>query len=155
MRSITKKKIENLLLKVDENFFERDYIHQKAILDIYERRANVYNGERVDEITAIKMAFERLKYEFNRVYIEGKHKRTITTIGKHMKYMEYTINHLEYYGDFYDYKRAAKEAITYMQIILNVDVSFHTLLMDLYEICNENEKINFGDIENQNRRRRR
>ena len=120
---------------------------KRFVLRKLEKKAKIFDGEQVSDFTAIEIAFEKIKYFFARVYSEGKAKSTLSSLKKCMDIVEKEINHSKNYINNERQIAMLKDIIAYIELSLNLDVSFHTSLMNLYECCLEKEKVTMNDIE--------
>lgn len=138
MAVVNKKNIEKILMNIDEEFSEYSYGQKLEILAFLEKKNRVYNGERLSELTLMMMAIEKIEYDFARIYCEGKAKSTITRLNKLINEVkmrtEALPNHIEK-GD-----ETLKNLITYIQITMNMDITFYRSLLNLYNMCSQNEK---------------
>lgn len=145
MARVTKKNIEIIFDKIYENFTEFDYGLKREMLQYIENKSKVYNGENMSDKKAIEIAFEKIKYHFARIYAEGKSKKTLVNLKRYIDYVE---QGYEYIGQEYNQRETVifKDLITYLEISLNLDVSFPTSLLNIYEYCKEKDNLSFGRI---------
>ena len=155
MAAVSKKSIKDILEKIDESFFIKDYSEKIKILEQIEKQANTINGEEVTGIEAIKIAYEKIKYYVSRIYGEGKAKSTLDTCRKSMVFIEDEIDNAKNQNVFQNQINMLKECITYLDISLNLEISFPTCLLDLYGQSLEKGKVNFTDIQAKYQRKKR
>jgi len=145
MAKVNKRSIEVIFNKVYENFDELSYYEQIELLNDLEKKANLYEGEEIDEYKVIEMAFERVKYCFARIYSEGKAKSTLVNLKKNIDFLEEVMDKENIY--YLDTRfNMIKELITHLEITLNLDVSFHMSLLDIYQRCLEKDNVTFNDL---------
>ena len=146
MSGVSKKNIEAIFDKVDKDFYQKDYYQKKKILKDLERKAKTFDGEEASDF--IELAFDKVKYYVARIYSEGKAKSTLANLKKCIDAVEWEIDEVRNSSKSERKISMLKELLTYLEITLNLDVSFHTSLMDIYEQCVEvqQDTLHFNDI---------
>ena len=146
MAGITRYDVERVYSKIREGFIELDGEERMFVLRKLERKANTYNGELISEEMALHFAFEKIKYNVARIYAEGK---AISTLAVAKKYLDTMESCLEYISNVQKNEREIlllKELITHTEIALNLDISFHTSLENIYRYSLEKERVYFQDV---------
>ena len=156
MAVVNKKNIEAIFNKIDEEFALMVYSEKKQVLSELEKQAKTFNGEEVSDLEAIEIAFEKIKYYVARIYSEGKAKSTLANLKRCMDAVENEIAHTKNLINNERQVCMLKDFLTHLEITLNLDVSFHTSLLNVYEQCLEKkENVYFSDIQYKYQRRGR
>ena len=143
---ISKAKIEKMRDKISPELKERDGEFIEWYLRNLEEKNRIYDDEEISELELVERALSRIDYYVSRVYVEGKAKSTIITIKKCLDLiksefkMSFNYNYNQRYVDL------IKDCITYMEIGLNLDISFYSSLIYLYKTCDDNKKINLIEV---------
>lgn len=148
MARVNRKTIEKIFFKIDENFLEKEYSDQLEYLQDYEMWATHYNKEGASQITSINVSFGKIKYYVARLYSEGKNKRTLIVLKRHLDDLEDKILYLTNYKGDETFINMIKDSLTYFEIGLGLDISFYTSLTNLYEVSLEKKTVCYKDIQN-------
>lgn len=140
MAVVNRKNIEKIFMSIDENFSTYSYGQKLEFLYHLERENSFYNGERLSESELLMMAIEKIEYDFARIYCEGKAKSTITRLNKLIKEIKMEAEDQSNYLEKGKCDEIIKDLITYVQISMNLDITFYKSLLNLYKMCLENEK---------------
>ena len=157
MSKVNRKNIEIIFEKINEKFEELDYSEKKELLECMERKTKVYKGENISDIKAMKIALEKVKYHFSRIYSEGKAKSTLMNLRSCIDFVEANYGFVEQFkDDEVRYECAViKEQITYLEIALGIDVTFYTSLMNIYQDSLEKKSLSFNNVVSFSQRRRK
>ena len=140
MAVVNRKNIEKMLCNIDEEFLTYGNERKLEILQNLERKNNLYNGERLSEYELMRMAIEKIEYDFAHIYCEGKAKSTITRLNKLIKEIKNEVEMKSNYKDEETYNEVLKDLITYVQIVMNLDITFSCSLLRLHKIHLEQEQ---------------
>lgn len=148
MSGISKKNIETIFEKIDENFVSMRYSEKKQVLSELEKKGKTFDGEEVSDFIAIEIAFDKVKYYAARIYSEGKAKSTLAGLKRCLDAVEWGIYETRNLQKDERQISMLKDLITHLEIALNLDVSFHTSLMNIYQQCLEKQgNVYFSDIQ--------
>lgn len=140
MAIVNRKNIEKILVDIDEQFDLYNYVQRMEVLHHLEREKSLYNGEPLSEYTLMKMAVEKIEYSFAMVYCEGKAKSTMTRLNKLIQEIKKEVEIQANYKNNGNYNEILKDLITYVQITMNLDITFYSSLLNLYKMCNQKEQ---------------
>ena len=146
MARVNKKRIDEIFGKIYGNFNELDFSQKRELLMHLERKAMLYNGKEISEVKAVGIALEKIKYHFARIYSEGKSVSTLITLKKYIDFVDNEYKELQKYRQGNSGLERIKELITYLEIRLNLDVSFYGSLFNIYEECLYNRNLSFDYI---------
>ena len=156
MSKVNKKNIEKIFYKIEENFNELEYREQLEVLMNMEKKATMYNGEDMSDMKAIEIAFDKVKYHFARIYSEGKAKSTLVNLKNYIDLVESGCRYIKT-TNYWQQERAMlviRDLITYLEINLNLDISFYTSLLNLYHECLEKDNLSFNNVAQYSERRK-
>ena len=148
MSGITRRDIEKVYSKIGEELEYMDSQERFHILRQIEKKANSYNGDVVSDEKALQISYEKLKYNVARIYGEGKALSTLVGITKYLEAIDDTLNYICNLQKNEKEVMMLKDLITYLEISLRLDVSFHTSLENIYRDCMQKERVYFNDIQN-------
>lgn len=146
MAKVNKKYIESIFNKIHKNFNQFDYSQKNKILKSIEKKAKILNGKNISDVEAIAISFEKIKYHFARIYGEGKAKSTLVNLKKSIDFIEYGYSCIKSFKDEEKEREleVIKDLITFVEISLNMDISFYTSLLNLYQVSLEKDNLSFN-----------
>lgn len=146
MAGITRRDVEKIFSEIEDNFVKINSEERMYILRKLEKKANTYDGELVSEEKALKISFERIKYNVSRLYAEGKAISTLVVAKKYLDSIEECFKYISNLQKNEKEIAMLKELITHTEIALNLDISFHTSLENIYRYSLEKDRVYFNDI---------
>ncbi len=126
----------------------------KYYLYYNERKNKTINNELVSDVYAIRMAMGKIKFHLDMFDVENYSKSVLLVKNNYLKSLEREIREL---GDNYKDERKIsliKDCITYVEMSLNLDITFYTSLLNLYECSFKKKNITMTDIKNRYNGRR-
>lgn len=148
MSGITRRDIEKIYSKIGDELEYMDSKERAYVLRQIEKKANSYNGDVVSDEKALQIAYDKLKYNVARIYGEGKSLSTLVGVTKYLEAIDDTLNYICNLQKNEKEVMMLKDLITYLEISLRLDVSFHTSLENIYRDCMQKERVYFNDIQN-------
>lgn len=155
MARVNRKNIEKIFGKIFEDSRQINREEIEIILKKIEKKNKRYDGEEVSDVKAIEIAFEKIKYNFSRIYGEGKAKSTLVNLEKCINFIEYEIENIKRFNQEEGNINIMKDLITHLEIALNLDVTFYTSLLCIYHYCLEKENLSFNNTRFSSERRNR
>lgn len=148
---VNKDNIEKIFDKCKLDNEKEDLVYS---LYYNERKNKTINNEIIPDEYAIRMAMKKIKFHLDMFDAENYSKSVLLVKNSYLKTLEKVIREL---GDNYkDERRISliKDCITYVEMSLNLDITFYTSLLNLYECSLEKKNITMTDIKNRYNGRR-
>lgn len=147
MAVVNKKNIERIFDKLSVEIYKLPKSERREAIRSLEEKKRTYGGEKVSEYQAVALAIEKLEYSMARIYGEGKAKSTLVTLNKAMSIIKGEFERISNYKENEYQMEMIKEFITYVEIYIDMEVSFYRSLVNLYEYFETQDKVNFRTIE--------
>lgn len=142
-----------------EKIFDKcklDNENEDLVYSLYcnERKNKTINNEIISDEYAIRMAMKKIKFHLDMFDAENYSKSVLLVKNSYLKTLEKEIRELR--DNYKDERRISliKDCITYVEMSLNLDITFYTSLLNLYEYSLEKKNITMTDIKNRYNGRR-
>ncbi len=142
-----------------EKIFDKcklDNENEDLVYSLYynERKNKTINNEIIPDEYAIRMAMKKIKFHLDMFDAENYSKSVLLVKNSYLKTLEKEIRELR--DNYKDERKISliKDCITYVEMSLNLDITFYTSLLNLYECSLEKKNITMTDIKNRYNGRR-
>ena len=153
---INKNSIEKIFEKIDGAISEPDIDYIYDELFSLEMKNKVYNNEMISDEIAINYAMRKIKYHLSRFSSEKYSKNVVAIFNRYMRALEQDYSLLEKCVNKEKQIALLKDCITFVELSMDLDITFYTSLFNLYKYCidNETKRLSLLDIQRRYQGRR-
>lgn len=127
----------------------------KETLYLLEEKNMYIDDKRIDLMSAIRIATEKIKFHLSRFDVERYSKSVILMRNSCLRSLENEINMLN--DNYHNEQRIllVKNLITYIEITFDMNITFYTSLLELNRLlAKDNKKISLTEVKNQYKKMR-